>query len=108
MGHWFGYLLHDAAYNNDREDILELIANGYDVNGRNDKEETPLFVAATQGNYDAVDVLLECIADPDLCALEQVTPLLRSVKGCHDECVEVKIYYTFDARRFKWDVRVFS
>lgn len=56
-----------AAKKNKAGEIRLLVkVSGVDVNSRHSLGWTPLMVAAVNGSYDAVKVLLELGADPDL------------------------------------------
>ncbi len=55
--------LHEAAKNGDLAAVKRLIAEGADVNARNDKGETPLHHAAAWGSKDVVEQLISEGAD---------------------------------------------
>lgn len=59
------YPLHEAAGAGDIKRVKELLADGYDVNTRNDSQKTPLFGAVYDGQVDMVKFLLGQGADPN-------------------------------------------
>jgi len=69
--------LHIVAKKPHASDLIDgLIAIGKgDINAENDDEQTPLYVAAYHGNYQAVDTLLQHGADTDICDSIDQTPL---------------------------------
>jgi ankyrin repeat protein len=59
------YPLHEAASNGDTETLNRLLAEGVEIESRDDKEATPLLRAARQGQVGAVQHLLKRGADPN-------------------------------------------
>lgn len=59
-------MLAYAASNGHNEFILFLLANGLDVNHRNYNGITPLMLAVSSGNYEAIEILANAGADLDL------------------------------------------
>ena len=55
--------LHDAAREGDADRISQLLAQGADVNNRDENRETPLMDAALAGKTDVAVVLIEAKAD---------------------------------------------
>ncbi|XP_076441440.1 transient receptor potential cation channel subfamily A member 1-like [Babylonia areolata] len=55
--------LHRAALFNHKDVLLYLLDKGADINSRNDRECTPLLVAAAKGSWDTVQVLVGSGAD---------------------------------------------
>lgn len=56
--------LHIVAIWNDCEAIELLVSAGADVNAKGEHGFTPIFEAAAQDNYDAVDLLIQLGAKP--------------------------------------------
>jgi len=60
-------LLHWAVRCNQKEKMLELINQGFDVNGLSkNREVTPLYLAVQNNNLALVNLLLQCGGDPNL------------------------------------------
>ena len=64
--------LHRAAYNKHKEIIELLIANGVDVNAKNDAAETPLHLAATK---EIAELLIANGSDVNAATNRGTTPL---------------------------------
>uniref|UniRef100_A0A670YIU6 Notch receptor 1 n=1 Tax=Pseudonaja textilis TaxID=8673 RepID=A0A670YIU6_PSETE len=58
--------LHWAAAVNNMDAALALLKNGANKDMQNNKEETPLFLAAKEGSYETAKVLLDSFANRDI------------------------------------------
>jgi ankyrin repeat protein len=67
--------LHDAAWRGDVEEIRRIVRSGADIDWRDSIGETALFGAAAWGHVDAVKLLLELGAEPNLQEATGYTPL---------------------------------
>ena len=83
------HILHIAA-NSDNEDVITLLASQWPayVNAASDDGTTPLHVASTYGQLNAVNALIENGADPFLVDQEGMTPLDCSVREGQVQCVQ--------------------
>lgn len=83
------HIIHIAA-NSDNEDIINLLASRWPayVNTASDDGTTPLHVASTYGQLNAVRALIENGADPFIVDQEGMTPLDCSVREGQVLCVE--------------------
>ena len=78
----------------EREDINQIerhIFWGSDLNKTNIDGQTPLHVAATQGSYIVVKLLVEKGADPDIVDREGLTPLGRAALNGRTQIIEYLI-----------------
>jgi ankyrin repeat protein len=77
--------------NSDLLDLYEyLIRKGLNVEKRDTKEETPLYVAVESGDTELLTVLANGNANIDaICGLAQNTPLITAIKGKNTEIIKV-------------------
>lgn len=61
-----GYLLLDAAFNNDCDTIRNIIAKGINVNYQDYDKRTALHIASNENNKEAIELLIENGADTNL------------------------------------------
>ncbi len=87
------FLLHKAAFVGDQQLVRQLLDSGeYDVNCRNQEDETPLHLAFYRGHLDTVRLLLsEYGADINARNRENDTPLWKAVFGGQTQAVEALI-----------------
>ena len=64
-----------------------LLEHGANVNGLNEQEGTPLFLAVFEGNAQIVKLLLESGADPNLKTKDGTTPLGLARKEAYGEII---------------------
>ncbi|XP_065912827.1 ankyrin repeat and LEM domain-containing protein 1-like [Dysidea avara] len=83
------HILHIAA-NSDNEDIISLLASQWPahVNTASDDGTTPLHVASTYGQLNAVKALVENGADPFAVDQEGMTPLDCSMREGQVQCIQ--------------------
>jgi ankyrin repeat protein len=77
--------LQAAIITQDTDEIHELLNRGADINGRDNKGYTYLQMAINKGKNDAVAVLLERGADPELTAQENSYTALHVAAKCANE-----------------------
>ncbi|XP_027107369.2 palmitoyltransferase AKR1-like isoform X1 [Coffea arabica] len=82
--------LHHSAGIGDTELLKFLISRGVDVDLQSDAG-TPLIWAAGHGQQDAVRILLEHRANPNIGTEDDVTPLLSAVAADSLQCLELLI-----------------
>ena len=83
--------LCDAAWAGDVEQIKELCLLGANIECFNDNGNTPLHLAIEQGNYEAVNTLLELGADIERrTRLGDWTPLLHAVEVVSDAAIQLR------------------
>lgn len=70
--HWTA--LHYAASVSNHEMVVKLIEHGADVNARTVRGITPLYMAARDGDYETVRILLEAGARKDFCTNDAYAP----------------------------------
>jgi len=73
--------LHVAARKADSRSLKQLLAQGAEINARNRKNETPLYLAAESNCLDCVKLLLARGADPSIANSGGVTPLEIAVQN---------------------------
>uniref|UniRef100_A0A8C5D3B7 Neurogenic locus notch homolog protein 1 n=1 Tax=Gadus morhua TaxID=8049 RepID=A0A8C5D3B7_GADMO len=71
--------LHWAAAVNNVEAAIVLLKNGGNKDMQNNKEETPLFLAAREGSYESAKILLEHFANRDI--TDHMDRLPRDIAG---------------------------
>jgi len=81
--------LHWAAYGGHTDVVELLIANGADVNAKNDSGFTPLHWAATWDNKAAAELLISKGADVNAKDIDGKTPLNRAEEQGKSEMVEL-------------------
>ena len=54
-----GYLLLDAAFNNDCDTVRNLLAKGVDINYQDYDKRSALHIASNENNKEAVELLIE-------------------------------------------------
>ena len=90
--------LHDAVLEYIRKDVLQtIIYHGAHVNAKNNRNETPLMIALWIPNKDAINVLLNAGADPNIATKYGNTCLHNAVgKGYNKEALQAIISYGAD------------
>ena len=74
--------IHRAVFKGCSKDVLETIVDhGADVNATNKKKVTALMIACEKGNNDAINVLLNAGADPNIADVNGDTCLYNAVIG---------------------------
>lgn len=81
--------LHSAAFKGDTQAGEALLAEGADVNAKDDRGHTPLYSAAWQGQKEMVAFLIEHGAEVDSHPDGGETPLSMAVGNNHKEVVEL-------------------
>ena len=85
IAHADGYIsLHGAINKGCSKEVLEaIISHGADVNATNKVNNTALMYACSEGNIDAINVLLQAGADTNIASADGYTCLLDAArKGC--------------------------
>ncbi len=85
--------LHDAARQGDLEKVKLLIADGADVNARDDYEQTPIFIAVQCYKEEIVECLLRSGAEVNVRDWRDMTPLEHTVNYFTNKalaCVEIE------------------
>src|SRR5262249_25795870 len=72
-----------AAIDGDGAGLARLLEAGAAINGRDGKGQTALMLAARRGHQDAVDLLLQRGADPDVAAKYGLTALMLAIVNGH-------------------------
>jgi len=67
--------LHDACQNGDIETLKKRLSQGGDINERDGRQRTPLFMACENGHLDRARLLIENAADKEAMDLRNLTPL---------------------------------
>ncbi|MEM7228775.1 MAG: ankyrin repeat domain-containing protein [Planctomycetota bacterium] len=88
--------LHIAARRYQRSIILELIAQGANLEGAAGDGQTRLIMAVRQGHVDPVRVFLESGADPDAADDLGRTPLMHAVLNRHNAAFDLLWAYVTD------------
>jgi hypothetical protein len=89
--------LEQATLEGRAETIKGLIAQGKDINARNIRGQTPLHLAATKGNRDVMQLLLENGAEVDAQAPDSDCTALHYAAGLgHVELCELLVRYGAD------------
>lgn len=83
------WCLHEAIKGGDEELVVSLVEKGASVNGKDDKGDTPLHVAASNGLVRTTLLLLKRGADKDSRDEKQRTPLHLAAAGPHALVVRV-------------------
>ena len=79
-----------AARNGHADAVKSILAGGRaDVNGRDERGDTPLIAAARAGHDDVVQALLVARADPNAKNDEGQTALSLAAAGGHDEVIRL-------------------
>jgi ankyrin repeat protein len=81
--------LHWAVYRGDVAEVKRLIANGADVNARNDYGSTPLSEAAVAGNVEVIDRLLKAGAQVDATNADGQTALMIVARTSNVEAAKL-------------------
>ena len=85
--------LMDATYRNKRNILKLLIEKGADLNARNDRKETALFISARYDvPFEITDILLKAGADPNIQDINGDTPLIVAVRRTSLEKVELLLH----------------
>jgi len=80
--------LTNAAFHGDIKTVKALLAEGADVNAKNDEDITALFMACYSGHIDVVKTLLASGADVKVkTSNDKMTALEAAEKGNHSEIV---------------------
>lgn len=82
-----------AVDNDDIEEVRRLIANGANVNGRDEDYDriTPIFVAVENGNVEMVRLLIEVGAKVNIRNSEKQTPLMQLDGDATSELVKILV-----------------
>lgn len=96
----FGSLLHYAAYYGLHDCVYKLLVAGADVNlrARNNKQRTPLHLAALMGNREAVESLVINGASIEAVDQEGKTPLQLAKQSAQCQETYINRHYTADHR----------
>ena len=91
-------LLYDAITADCSKDVLQaIISHGADLNATNKSNETALMRACRMGNEDAISVLLNAGADPNIAHADGYISLHGAIKkGCSKEVLEAIISHGAD------------
>jgi len=73
--------LRQAAESGDQPALQALLDRHVDIDSRDDMGRTALMLAVLHGRTDAVDLLLEQGADPNLADIHGTTPLQAAMAG---------------------------
>ena len=85
--------LHHVAFGG-RRDLIELLASaGADVNAKNDRGRTPLFLAADKGYGNAVGWLISYSAEVNIVDKDGWTPLHLAAENGHTYVVKLLLAY---------------
>ncbi len=77
--------------------ILEILSyNAFDINKKDDEGKTILYTACDSCHFEAVKVILETGADPDICDDFRITPLMKAVTKRQPEIVGELLKYKCD------------
>ena len=82
--------MHYCAAQNFVEFMIDLADLGASIDTHDDREFTPLHLAATHGRTSAVTALLRRGADPNLASLSGDTPLHFACQSGHSAVVSIK------------------
>jgi len=83
--------LHSVAAWNNLDEVKRTISRGADVNGRNNRGQTPLHMAASRGHKEMVEILIENGADINATDNNGRTPLHVAVSHNHKDVSELLI-----------------
>lgn len=85
--------LAKAVANDDTEEVIDLIAKGANVNGKDDNYDgiTPLFVAIENGNAEIARILIDAGANVNARDTEKQTPIMRLDDDATPELAELLI-----------------
>jgi hypothetical protein len=84
-------MLCSAVLQKDKDQLLELLDNGHDVNAPCTYHGSALAAAACTGREDLVELLIRQGADANATGGEYHTPLIAATTQGHDECVRALI-----------------
>lgn len=85
-----------AAENGLVEDLKSALADGEDVEFRDECDFTPLIVAAANGHADCVRLLLEHGANVKATNNDDYTALLKATENAHFDCMHLLLLYKSD------------
>lgn len=90
--------IFEYIYNSDKENIIDYINNGYDVNILNEHNNSPLNVACYMlvPNHEIIDILLANGADHTKKDNFGITPIFRAVLSNSLDMVKIFIKYNVD------------
>ena len=80
--------LTKAAYHNEIDAVKTLLADGADVNAKNEQNVTALFMASYKGNIDIVHLLLASGADVSVKTTSSDTALIVASQNGHNEVLK--------------------
>jgi hypothetical protein len=86
-----GDMLCSAVLQKDKDTLLEILENGYDVNAPCTYHGSALAAAAYTGQEDLVELLIRQGANVNATGGEYYTPLIAATTQGHDECVRALI-----------------
>ena len=84
--------LAKAVEQNDVEAVRNLIAQGEDINGKEEDKITPLFIAVENGNLEIAEILIDFGANVNARNEEKETPLMKLNDNASKELVELLIH----------------
>ncbi len=90
--------LHASAITGDVETLRRLLAEGANVEGDAEDDESPLALAAGRGHVEALRLLLEAGADVEGCAHCGSSALYEAASGNSLECVRLLLEHGASAR----------
>ncbi len=82
------FALHIAAAKGNHQEIERLIANSYDVDLKDNNNQTPLHIASKNGHFDIVKILVDNDADKESTDENEQTPLHLASRYGHFEIVK--------------------
>ncbi|KAF3289438.1 hypothetical protein TWF970_003217 [Orbilia oligospora] len=95
--------MHLAAYFGLSEYIDQLLREGFDLEAKDDSDQTPLSLAAEEGHADVVELLLREGADPEAEDEDGQTPLSFAAGEGHADVVELLLRESADRdAKDKW------
>jgi hypothetical protein len=89
--------LFDAAARGQKSDVESLLAQGVDVNARDEQSRTPLFIAIINGHGDVAEVLLAHGADVNVNDKYGDMPLINAVVHHNRDMTEILLAHGADA-----------
>src|SRR5215510_7453577 len=100
-----------VAETDDTGEVEPILANGADINARNDHGVTALMRAASRGRSKMVRALLEHGADPNTSRNDKFTPLMLAAFFGHEDIVRILVEHgaeTDAATRFRTSAQMWA